>query len=87
MKLIVILVLCIASVYSQTYNYGNLGPEAWPFIFPLQCNGDNQSPIDINENYAIPNKALRPIIFNNYDQALTWTPTKDSNGSINFLDL
>jgi len=53
------------------WNYQEKGPDYWSQHF-LDCKGEQQSPINIQNEYLNFDKSLAPFNFIGYDQNITW---------------
>ncbi|CAF0736317.1 unnamed protein product [Brachionus calyciflorus] len=62
----------------SNWNYKENGPDKWPQMY-YECDGKQQSPIDLDLTKAQFNRDLKPIIFNNYDQLLFWNVTNEGS--------
>jgi hypothetical protein len=57
----------------------HVSPSSWVLVNPSEwndkyekCNGENQSPINIETNKTVYNKNLKGFQFINYDTIFTW---------------
>ena len=63
------------------WNYKDNGPDEWPLEYS-ECNGKQQSPIDLIPSIAQYNSNLRPINFNNYNQNIKWNISNTGSSSM-----
>jgi carbonic anhydrase len=70
---------------ASSWDYGRCGPDAWPNVIGA-CNGNQQSPINLNSDICLPNKALKRIHFSNYHLADRWTKVVNFKGVTFNLD-
>lgn len=66
---------------SVGWDYGEFGPDAWSHMF-LECNGENQSPINIKHTETHHRRYLVPFKFSNYDYPIYWDVKHNGQGSL-----
>jgi len=75
------LIYSIASSSGQSeWNYQIHGPDVWPHIYP-SCDGEKQSPINIEKKDVTYNPTLKPITFKDYDVFHQWNVTHNGHSS------
>ena len=79
-KSFLILKLTIGSE-NYEWDYSKYGPDYWPHIIgDHQCNGNSQSPINIDISQTKFTAALKPIEFYEYNQSVYWTLKQENTG-------
>jgi carbonic anhydrase len=74
--------MILPSSLGQTvnWNYQNNGPDEWPYVYP-NCDGEKQSPINIEKKEVRYSQNLKPIIFKDYDAFYEWNVTHNGHSS------
>ena len=68
------------------WDYSKFGPDFWPHLIGNhQCNGERQSPINIDISKTIYNKEFKSFYFYDYDKLIDWSFKQDATGGTKFL--
>ena len=63
------------------WNYEDKGPDTWFLNYPV-CAGKTQSPINIQNSNTVFDSSLKPFIFKNHDDNVTWNFYNDGYDGI-----
>ncbi len=74
----------VKSIDKNKWQY--VDPKFWNTIYPENCNGQMQSPVNIVKSDTVYDKCLKNFKFNNYNLEIEWKMVFDGfSGNHHFL--